>query len=87
MQSTRWVEFELAPATLGFSVSVRLGDFEDRWLAVVNSGSARTDGLGATARKALVAALAPLGNRAIAALLAEPAMFGASVHLLAARAG
>lgn len=76
------MEFELAPATLGYQVAVRLGDFQARWVAVVACGSVSTNGLGATARGALLAALAPLGERATAALMAEPAMFGASASLL-----
>jgi hypothetical protein len=80
---SRWVEFELAPASLGYPVAVRLGDFQERWVAVVHSGSVPTHGLGTTARGALLAALAPLGERAIAALMAEPMMFGASASLLA----
>jgi hypothetical protein len=87
MYATRWFEFELAPTTLGFPVSVRLGDFDARWRAVVECGSFSTDGLGATARDALLAALGPLGSRATAALMAEPAMFGASAALLAAANG
>jgi len=63
-------------------VHVRIGDFESRWAAIVRSGSATSDGLGATARDALVAALAPLGARATATLMAHPTMFGASAQLL-----
>jgi hypothetical protein len=87
MYATRWFEFELTSAMLGYPVSVRLGDFEARWLAVVQCRSVSSDGLGATARDALLAALAPLGKRATTALMAEPAMFGASATLLAAGYG
>ncbi len=71
------------PTAIGHAVAVRLGDFEGRWAAMVRCGTATTRGLGATAREALMAALAPLGPRATAALMAEPAMFGASADLLA----
>jgi hypothetical protein len=81
---SRWVEFEVAPTSLGYPVAVRLGDYQERWVAVVQSGSVSTNGLGASARDALLAALAPLGERAIAALMAEPMMFGASASLLVA---
>jgi hypothetical protein len=81
---SRWVEFELAPATLGYKVAVQLGDYQERWVAVVRSGSRSTNGLGPTARDALLAALAPLGERATVALMADPTMFGASASLLTA---
>jgi hypothetical protein len=81
---SHWVEFEVAPASLGYPVAVRLGDYQERWVAMVQSGSVSTNGLGASARDALLAALGPLGERAIAALMAEPIMFGASARLLAA---
>jgi hypothetical protein len=81
----RWVEFELAPTSLGSPVVVRLGDFDARWRAVVRYGSGSTQGLGGSARDALLAALSPLGARATAVLMADTAMFGASASLLAAR--
>jgi hypothetical protein len=77
MNASRWFDFELSP-----TVHLRLGDFDDRWAAIVRSGSTTTDGLGATARDALVAALAPLGTRATATLMAQPVMFGVSAKLL-----
>jgi hypothetical protein len=79
----RWLAFELAPTALPHPVAFRLGDFEERWVATVRCGTATTNGLGASAREALLAALGPLGARATAALMAEPAMFGASADLLA----
>jgi len=87
MHCNQWVEFELGAATLGYPVSVRLGDFEARWLAVVRCRSVSIEALGGTARDALLAAFGPLGMHATTALMAEPAMFGASARLLAARAG
>ena len=86
MQNNRWVEFELTPASLGYPVSVRLTDFDARWVAVVQCRSGSTEGLGGSARDALLAALSPLGMRATAALMADTAMFGASASLHAARA-
>ena len=83
MNSSRWIDFELPAAAIGLPVSVRLGDFEDRWAAVVHCGSARSNGLGASAREALVAALEPLGVRARAVLMADPVMFAASAEVLA----
>jgi hypothetical protein len=80
---SHWLEFEVTAASLGYPVAVRLGDYQERWVAVVQSGSVSTNGLGASARDALLAALGPLGERAVAALMAEPIMFGASASLLA----
>jgi hypothetical protein len=82
MNDRRWVDFELPPAAIGLAVSVRLADFENRWAAVVRCGSATSNGLGASAREALVAALTPLGVRATAVLMAEPVMFAASADIL-----
>ena len=81
MNASRWFDFQLSP-----TVHVRLGDFENRWAAVVRSGSTTTDGLGATARDALVAALAPFGPLATTMLMAQPVMFGVSAELLAVSA-
>jgi hypothetical protein len=83
MRSSQSVEFQLEPASFGSSVSVRLRREDERWLAVVDCRSVQLNGLGPTARAALVAALMPLGPRATATLMAEPAMFGASARLLA----
>jgi hypothetical protein len=76
------VRLRLSPAVLGIAIHVRLGDFDDRWTASVSYGSATANGLGPTARDALVAALAPLGQRATTILMAQPMMFAASAHLL-----
>ena len=77
MNASRWFDFQLSP-----TVHLRLGDFKNRWAATVRSGSTTTDGVGATARDALVAALAPLGTGATAILMAQPVMFGVSAELL-----
>jgi hypothetical protein len=82
VNTSRWFDFELSPTVIGIPVHVRLGDFEDRWAAIVRYGSNTTDGLGATARDALVAALAPLGARATTTLMAQPVMFAASADLI-----
>jgi hypothetical protein len=83
VNTSQWFEFELSPAGLGSPVRLRLGDYVDRWTATVRCGSTTTDGLGATAREALVAALAPLGSHVTTLLMAQPVMFGASADLLA----
>jgi hypothetical protein len=83
MQGSQWVEFDLPPTAIGPQASVRLGDFDQRWVAVVRSGSGETHGIGSTSREALVAALAPFGRRATTAVMADPTMFAASAMLLA----
>jgi hypothetical protein len=87
MHTSRWIEFELAVASLGDAIRIRIRDVEDRWVASVQVGASGVEGLGGTARQALTAALAPLGARATAAVMAEPAMFGVSARLLDAAAG
>jgi hypothetical protein len=86
MQTTRWIDFELNVTALTPAVRVRIGDYGDRWVASVQCGTSSTNALGANAREALVAALAPLGARATTEVMAAPRMFGASAQLLEARA-
>ncbi len=83
MNDSRWFDFEFAPAVIGLAVYIRLADRGDRWAATVRSGTTTTGALGANAREALVAALAPLGAHLTTRLMAEPTMFGASATLLA----
>jgi hypothetical protein len=85
MRSSQSVEFQLEPSSLGYSVFVRLRH-QERWVALVDWRTEQLNGLGPTARAALLAALMPLGPRATATLMAEPAMFGASASLLASKA-
>jgi hypothetical protein len=75
--------FELTPRSLGYAVSVVLAKVTDRWLATAQCQGSRHIAIGATAREALTSALAPLGTRTAAILLADPALFGASVVVLA----
>ena len=84
MHTDRWIEFELAVASLGDAIRIRIRDAENRWVASVQGGSSAVEGLGGTARLALTAALAPFGSRTTAAVMAEPAMFGVSARLLGA---
>ena len=83
MITSQRVAFELTAPSLGFAVSVVLGNMNDRWLATAQCHDNRHVAIGATAREALAAALAPLGSRTAAILLADPALFGASVGVLA----
>lgn len=82
MRTTRWIECDVAVDVPGSTMAVRLGQAGDRWVASVRAGASVTDGLGASARQALSAALAPLGARAAAVVMADPVMFGVSARIL-----
>lgn len=84
MNSGHWLDLELSITGAGQVVRVRIGSFGERSVASVELGLTKTNGIGASAREALVAALAPLGNRMTTAVMAAPAMFGASAQLIAA---
>ena len=71
----------LASAVLGVDVDIRLRQIEGRWLAVADFGGEPEVGIGATAREALAAALSTLGERAAAALMADPQLFGLSAAI------
>ena len=81
MIKSQRIAFELTPRSLGFAVSVVLAKVTDRWLATAQCQGSRHVAIGATAREALTSALAPLGARTAAILLADPSLFGASVVL------
>lgn len=83
MKNGQWLDLELSVTGLAERVQVRIGSFGERCTASVELGRISSDGIGATAREALVAALSPLGGRTTAAVMAAPAMFGASAQLLA----
>jgi hypothetical protein len=84
MTTSQPVEFEIAPPSLGYAVSVLLRNLTGRWLAVAEYADGRHIGLGPNAREALASAFAPLGTRTAAILLADPALFGASLRISAA---
>ena len=84
MNTNRWIEFELAVASLGDALRIRIRDVEDRWVAWSRSAR-RRGGPGGTARQALMGAR-PFGAHTTAAVMAEPAMFGVSARLLGAAA-
>lgn len=79
------VEFAVEVATLTGPMRVRIAELGERSVATVAWGATSSSGLGATAREALVAALAPFGQRTRTAVMAAPAMFAASAAVLAAR--
>jgi hypothetical protein len=86
MNNGHWVDFELTVTGVSQAMRVRIGAFAERCVASVELGAIRTSGIGGTAREALVAALAPMGKPMTTAVMAAPAMFGASAELLAAGA-
>ena len=83
MITSHRIAFELSAPSLGSAVSVVLGNLTGRWLATAQCQGSRHVAIGATAREALSSALQPLGARTAAMLLADPALFGASVGVLA----
>jgi hypothetical protein len=85
MNTGAWVELELHVGMAAAPFRIRVREAGDRSTASVACGSTRTIGIGATAREALVAALAPFGSRTAGAVMAAPAMFAASAALLATR--
>lgn len=84
MNRGHWVELDLTVTGIAERMHVRVGQFGERSTASVEVGRITSNGIGPNAREALVAALAPLGNRMTTAVMAAPAMFGASAELLAA---
>ncbi|HEX7196919.1 MAG TPA: hypothetical protein VF364_08815, partial [Candidatus Limnocylindria bacterium] len=66
------VNARLASQELGMDVGIRLRQLDGRWLAVADFGGQPEVGIGATPRAALAAALATLGERATAVLMADP---------------
>ena len=75
------VTARLASQELGLEVDVRLRELDGRWLAVAEFDGEPEVGIGATPRAALAASLTTLGNRAAAALMADPALFGVSASI------
>ncbi len=84
MTTATSVEFELAHPSFGYALSIGLHNLGGRWLAIAQSPDNRLVGIGATAREALIVAISPLGPRTAALLMADPALMGASVQVLAA---
>ena len=75
------VNASLGSAELGLQVEIRIRHLDGRWLAVADFGEEPEVGIGATARAALAASLATLGERAAAALMADPQLFGVSAAI------
>ena len=79
------VEFRLSAPCVPFPVDVRLRSFGERWVAVADVGGGREIGLGPSPREALTGALRPLGDAATRELLADLALLGPSVEIMAAQ--
>lgn len=77
------INFRLGSADAGVDVAVRLRELNGRWLCVAEFAEEPEVGIGATPRAALSAALATLGERTAAALMADPELFGVSATLAA----
>ncbi len=75
------VNTRLASEELGLDVEIRLRQLDGRWLAVAEFGGEPEVGIGASPRVALAAALASLGRRAAATLMADPQLFGLSAKI------
>jgi hypothetical protein len=84
MNRGHWIDLELSVSGVTERMKVRVGNFGERSMASVELGRITSNGIGATAREAQVAALSPRGNRMTTAVLAAPARFGVSAELLAA---
>jgi hypothetical protein len=75
------VNARLASDELGLDLEIRLRQLDGRWLAVAEFGDEPEVGIGATPRAALAAALATLGERAAAIIMADPQLFGVSAAI------
>lgn len=75
------VNTRLACEELGLDVEIRLRELGGRWLAVAEFGGEPEVGIGANPRVALGAALATLGERAAAVLMADPQLLGVSAAI------
>ena len=75
------VNTRLASEELGLDVEIRLRQLDGRWLAVAEFGGEPEVGIGASPRVALAAALASLGKRAAATLMADPQLFAVSAKI------
>jgi hypothetical protein len=75
------VNARIGAETLGHDVEIRLRQLDGRWLAVAGFDGEPEVGIGATPRAALAAALATLGERTAAILMADPQLFGVSAEI------
>ena len=74
------INTRLTSDELGLDLEIRLR-LDGRWLAVADFGGEPEVGIGASPRVALAAALATLGERAAAILMADPQLFAVSAAI------
>lgn len=75
------VNARIGSEELGLQAEIRIRQLDGRWLAVADFGGEPEVGIGATPRIALAAALASLGERSAAVLMADPQLFGLSAAI------
>ena len=76
------INTRLCSEELGLELEIRLRQLDGRWLAVAEFGGQPEVGIGASPRVAMAAALATLGERAAAILMADPQLFGVSAAIV-----
>ena len=74
------INTRLTSDELGLDLEIRLR-LDGRWLAVADFGGEPEVGIGASPRVALAAALATLGERAAAILMADPQLFAVNAAI------
>jgi hypothetical protein len=79
------VNFRLTAPSLDFWVDVRLRGYGERWMAVADIAGESEVGLGVTPQAALAGSLAPLGDEAASAFLADPQLLRVSRSLRSLR--
>lgn len=80
MERETTVEFTLRPPD-GAPIAVRLRRYLDRWMAEL-VGRSQPVAIGLTAREALSAALAPLGDRQVRLLMADLGLLEPSLSVV-----
>jgi hypothetical protein len=75
------VQFRLDAPGTGFIVDIQVRSVGERWMAVAEIAGQPQVGIGRTARQALEASLASLGQRVAAACLQDLALLGPSVEI------
>jgi hypothetical protein len=75
------IQFTLEPAAPLPAIDVRLRRFGARWVAEVGGGQPNV-ALAGTPREALIAALEPLGERAVRLLMADLSLLEPSCHII-----
>ena len=80
-RATGSIAFQLLAPTLGIEADVSVRNAAGRWISVSGAGGREVTGIGPTARAAVVASLAWLGQPVMSELLADLRLFDASWRL------